>query len=311
MKRHIARLGWVCALAIFSSIGCGGRTGVLDGFGDNSGSVGGVVGGESGSTAGSGSSATPGGSGGVATGGVASGTTAGFAGGGVASGSVAFSGAFGSTGSVSGSGFGASGFVGVADAGPPVIVPLPPSSIPPAVADGCDALCAREATAMCPNQGSIASCVVGCRLLLNNPSCAMQAQNLFACEQTSPVSCDGSGMAMLDACGVQTLVSAACFLQSDNDPSLQGPCTKYCAESAAAHCPGDDPSGCEPGCQVVGNLIPACDSLWKAYVTCAAGGASLSCGSDGKAWAPACAVQAIEYLACTAQGATTIGDGGL
>jgi hypothetical protein len=248
----------------------------------------------------------------VATGGATSGTTSGLGG---TTGSLAFSGGF-TSGSFASSGFGSSGFgtsgfIGVVDAGPPVIVPPPPSSIPPAVAAGCDALCAREATAMCPNQGSIASCVVGCRLLLNNPSCTMQAQNLFACEQTSPVSCDGSGKAMLDACGVQALVSAACFLQSDNDQSLQGPCTKYCAESAAAHCPGDDPSGCQPGCQVVGNLIPACDSLWKGYVTCAAGGASLSCGSDGKAWAPECAVQAIEYLACTAQGATTVGDGGL
>jgi hypothetical protein len=192
-----------------------------------------------------------------------------------------------------------------------VIVSPPPDSIPPAVASGCDKLCAKEATAMCPNQGSIESCVVGCRLLLNNPSCAMQAQSLFACEQASPVSCDSSGKATLDACGVQTLVSAACFLQSDTDPTLQGPCTKYCAESAAAACPGDDPSGCQAGCQVVGNLIPACDTLWTGYITCAAGGASLSCGNDGKAWAPACTVQAIEYLACTAQGATTVGDGGL
>jgi hypothetical protein len=148
-------------------------------------------------------------------------------------------------------------------------------------------------------------------LLLNNPSCAMQSKELFACEQTSPVSCDASGKATLDACGVQTLVSAACFLQSDTDPTLQGPCTTYCMESAAAHCPGDDPSGCESGCQVAGNLIPSCDPLWKGYVTCAASGAPLSCGSDGKAWAPACAVQAIEYLACTAQGATTVADAGL
>src|SRR5580704_7679064 len=327
MKRRMVRLGCVCALATLSSMGCGGRTGALDCFGDNGGSAGGPSGSESGSTTGGGSGATPEGSGGVAPGGVASGTTSGFGG---TTGSVAFSGGFtssgsfagggfgsgsvGSTGSFSGgsgTGFGTSGFIGVADAGPPVIVPLPPSSIPPAVANGCDALCAREATAMCPNQGSIESCVVGCRLLLNNPSCAMQAQSLFACEQTSPVSCDSSGKATLAACGVETLVSAACFLQSDTDPTLQGPCTKYCAESAAADCPGDDPSGCQAGCQVVGNLIPACDSLWTGYVTCAAGSASLSCGSDGKASAPACALQAIEYLACTAQGATTVGDGGL
>jgi len=310
MKRHVARIGCVGALAALSWLGCGGRTGALDGFGD-SGSAGGRTGGESGSTASSGSAASSGSgeavgastgtvtfSGSVASSGFGSTGTVAFSGSVASTGTVAFSGSVASSGTVAFSG-------SVASSG------TVSDSIPPAVASGCDALCAREATAMCPNQGTIASCVLGCRLLLNNPSCAMQSKELFACEQTSPVSCDASGKATLDACGVQTLVSAACFLQSDTDPTLQGPCTTYCMESAAAHCPGDDPSGCESGCQVAGNLIPSCDPLWKGYVTCAASGAPLSCGSDGKAWAPACAVQAIEYLACTAQGATTVADAGL
>jgi hypothetical protein len=311
MKRHVARIGCVGALAALSWLGCGGRTGALDGFGD-SGSAGGRTGGESGSTASSGSAASSGSgeavgastgtvtfSGSVASSGFGSTGTVAFSGSVASSGTVAFSGSVASSGTVAFSGSVASSSGTVSD------------SIPPAVASGCDTLCAREAMAMCPNQGTIASCVLGCRLLLNNPSCAMQSKELFACEQTSPVSCDASGKATLDACGVQTLVSAACFLQSDTDPTLQGPCTTYCMESAAAHCPGDDPSGCESGCQVAGNLIPSCDPLWKGYVTCAASGAPLSCGSDGKAWAPACAVQAIEYLACTAQGATTVADAGL
>jgi len=314
MKRHVALLGCVTAVSALQWIGCGSRTGALDGFGTVGGSgnaTGDDLGGASGAAAGSGVAAISGApvttSGvSVASGGVGpSGTfTAG-------SGTFALSGTLAATGTstaasgslaFSGTGLGGSGFEGAADAGPPV-------GIPPVVADGCAALCAKEATAMCPNQGSVASCVLGCRALLNNPSCTSQTEALFACEKTSAVSCDSSGKASLDSCVVQTLSSAACFLQSTNDPTLAGPCTKFCAESAAAKCPNDSPSGCQLGCMVVGNLIPACDSSWKAYVTCAIG-ASFSCGSDGKAWAPACAFQAFTYLACTARGVTTVSDAG-
>jgi hypothetical protein len=295
MKGHVALLGCVGAVSALQSLGCGGRTGALDGFesvGGSGSATGDDVGGESGGAAGSGVAAASGAS--AATSGVSA-----------ASGSVGPSGTFSAgSGSLAFSGtvFGGSGFAAAADAGPPV-------GIPPVVADGCDALCAKEATAMCPNQGSVASCVLGCRALLNNPSCTSQTQALFACETTSTVSCDSSGKASLDSCLVQTLNSAACFLQSTNDPTLAGPCTKFCAESAAVKCPNDSPSGCQQSCMVVGNLIPACDPSWRAYVTCA-DSASFSCGSDGKAWAPACAFQALTYLACTAQGVTTVSDAG-
>jgi hypothetical protein len=196
---------------------------------------------------------------------------------------------------------GGSGSITIEDAGPP--------SISPVVIMGCEALCAKEATAACPNQGSIASCVLGCTVLLNNPACSPSTEALFACANTSTVSCDGTGKAELDSCPAQTLIAAACVLKSANDPSLAGPCTQYCTESAAAHCPSDELSGCEPGCQVIGSLVGSCDALWRAYVTCAAG-TPLACGSDGKAFAPACVVQGIEYLGCAAQAVQSAGDAG-
>jgi hypothetical protein len=180
--------------------------------------------------------------------------------------------------------------------------------VTPAVADGCDMLCAKEATANCPNQGTTSSCAVGCRLLLNNPNCASASMALFACEGTSTVSCDSSGKATLDNCGVQTLSSAACFLTNAMDPTLQAPCMTYCAKVAAAACPNDT-SGCQQGCQLFGGFIPACGPLWKTYVTCA-DDAAVTCGTDGKAGAPSCGVQGLVFLACLASGASTTTDAG-
>jgi len=183
--------------------------------------------------------------------------------------------------------------------------------VTPQVADGCDALCAKEATANCPNQGTTSDCALGCRLLLNNPACTTATTALFACEGTSTVSCDSTGKASLDGCGVQSLTSAACFLQSANDPTLEAPCMTYCAKVAAAACPNDDPSGCQAGCQVIGGFIPACDSLWKAYVTCADSDAgAVTCGTDGKAGASSCLVQAVAYAACLYGGVSTTTDAG-
>jgi hypothetical protein len=177
------------------------------------------------------------------------------------------------------------------------------------VADGCNALCTKEATANCPNQGTLNSCIVGCRVLLNNPNCAAATTNLINCESTSTVSCDSNGKATLDACGSQTLLSAACFLQNAIDPTLQAPCASYCGKVAAANCPNDMPSGCQSGCQVFGGLFPACEVAWKSYVTCANQN-PVTCGSDGKASAQACALQALTFFACFLGNAATAPDGG-
>jgi hypothetical protein len=318
--RRIALPGYLCALLLFAATRCGGRTGALEGFGDNSGSASGFLAGSgsapnvSGSVSGSPSSsgmlgasgavasAGSGESGSVSFSGVdvsgnggSSGTSSGsgaFGG----SGSVAFSGAFEGSGSTSG--FESSGATFIGGSGSISPPPIPP----PIVAAGCAALCAKEATAMCPSQGSIGSCIQGCRLLLNNPSCTAQTAALFACEPTSTVSCDDSGKASLDDCEIQTLGATACVLQDDIDTTLAAPCAKYCAESAAAACPGDDPSGCQASCQVAGNLVAGCDPAWTSYVMCAVGGGALSCGNGGNAFAPGCLVQGLEYLACTGQG---------
>jgi len=344
--RRVALPGCLCALLLFAATRCGGRTGALEGFGDNSGSASGFLAGSgsapdtsgsaSGSPSGSGmlgasgavASAGFGESGSVSFSGVAamsgdgsssgsviessgassgsvafsgtffggSGSTSGAVFGG--SGTVAFSGTFISSGNTSGTVFGGSGTTFIGGSGTISPPPIPP----PIVAAGCAALCAKEATAMCPSQGSIGSCVAGCRLLLNNPSCAAQTAALFACEPTSTVSCDASGKASLDDCEIQTLSATACVLEDATDPTLAAPCAKYCAESAAAACPGDDPSGCQASCQVAGNLVAGCDSAWTSYVTCAVGGGVLSCGNGGNAFSPACLVQGLEYLACTGQG---------
>src|SRR5580704_11026536 len=181
--------------------------------------------------------------------------------------------------------------------------------VTPQVADGCDALCAKEATANCPNQGATSDCALGCRLLLNNSACTTATTALFTCESTSTVSCDQTGKASLDDCGVQTLTSAACFLQSANDPTIAAPCTTYCAKVAAAACPSDDQTGCQQGCQIVGGFFPACDSLWKAYVSCADGDAgAVVCGTDGKAGAEGCLLQAVAYAACLYGNISTTAD---
>lgn len=193
------------------------------------------------------------------------------------------------------------GAVGGADAGP-----APSFGVTPQIADGCDTLCAKEATANCPNQGTTTNCALGCRLLLNNPTCSASAMGLFACEGTSTVSCDPTGKASLDDCGVQALSSAACFLQTANDPTIAAPCSTYCTKVAAAACPNDDPTGCQQGCQVIGGFVAACDPLWKAYVTCADGDAgAITCGTDGKAGASGCLLQALAYFACFYGGVST------
>ena len=181
--------------------------------------------------------------------------------------------------------------------------------VTPQVADGCDMLCAKEATANCPNQGTTAACTIGCRLLLNNPNCASASSALIACAGTSTVSCDSSGKATLDACGVQTLASAACFLTNATDPTLQAPCATFCSKQMAAACPNDNQSGCQQGCQVIGGFVPACGPLWKAYVTCA-DGAAFACGSDGKASVPSCGLPGLAFIVCLAGGLSTTNDAG-
>jgi hypothetical protein len=187
----------------------------------------------------------------------------------------------------------------------------PSFGVTPQVATGCDALCAKEATANCPNQGATSDCALGCRLLLNNSVCATATMSLLTCEGTSTVSCDSTGKATLDDCGAQTLTSAACFLTNANDPTIAAPCTTYCAKLAAAACPNDDPSGCQAGCQVIGGFVAACDPLWKQYVDCADSDAGvITCGSDGKGGASTCVVQALEYAACLYGGVSTTTDAG-
>jgi hypothetical protein len=181
--------------------------------------------------------------------------------------------------------------------------------ITPEVVDGCNSLCVKEAAAMCPNQGTLGDCVVGCRLILNNPKCAASSNALFACEKNSPAACDGQGKATLTGCGVEQLSAASCFLTNAADPTLKAPCMSYCAAVAAAKCPNEDPAGCAIGCPVVGNFIPACNMYWKAYVTCAST-AMITCGMDGKANAPGCGLQALAYLVCTAGGVVNTGDAG-
>jgi hypothetical protein len=170
-----------------------------------------------------------------------------------------------------------------------------------AQADGCTKLCTAEAAASCPASGSLSSCVVGCQLLVGNPNCSTATQNLFSCVDGQTATCDTSGNATFAQCGVEELESEACFLQNTADPSLQGPCSTYCAGVAAAACPNDNPSGCQTGCQVTGNLVSGCGPSWTAYVTCA-GTSTFACGNDGKAAATGCTAQALSFFICAASG---------
>jgi hypothetical protein len=174
----------------------------------------------------------------------------------------------------------------------------------PQVADGCNQLCTKEANAACSAGGTLESCVVGCRLILANPNCASAAQTLFSCLMTANASCDSSGNVVFDRCVVEQLSVDTCFLQNANDPGLATPCATYCAEVAAAKCPNDT-SGCQAGCQVIGNLVAGCGNPWKDYVACA-NGSTLTCGADGKASARACTSQALRFYACVAGGLATI-----
>ena len=169
------------------------------------------------------------------------------------------------------------------------------------VIDGCNSLCAKDATANCPNQGTVEDCVLGCRLFLNNPSCGAQTTALFACEKSSPASCDAAGKATLTQCPIEQLSAVTCFLQNARDPSLKDSCMTYCANVAAAHCSSDDIAGCPTSCQVVGNFIPACNAYWKRYIDCSLT-STFACGSDGKAVASACGVELAQYALCTLSG---------
>lgn len=223
-----------------------------------------------------------------------------------ADGSATTGGADGSTpinpGTIGGivSGMGPDGGMGgaFADAGSTAM----PST--PQVVDGCNQLCEKQVAAGCSGGGTLDSCIVGCRVILANPSCASAAQTLFACLPNATASCDASGNVVFDRCQVEQLTADTCFLQNANDTTLANPCATYCAAVTAAKCPNDTP-GCQGGCQVVGNLVAGCDAPWKDYVTCA-NGSTLTCGADGKAGAQACASEALRFYACVAGGLATI-----
>lgn len=188
------------------------------------------------------------------------------------------------------------------DAGGPVVTPQ--------VVDGCSQLCTKEGAANCSAFGSVSSCMLGCELLVRNPACSSDAQNLFSCVGGgATASCDSSGNATFASCGLQELASGSCFLVNATDQSLGAPCTTYCSAVAAAKCPSDSPNGCVDSCQILGNLF-GCDSAWTQYVVCA-NGSTLSCGSDGKAGASACVTQAAAFWECAASSLVTLTvDGG-
>jgi hypothetical protein len=48
----------------------------------------------------------------------------------------------------------------------------------------------------------------------------------------------------------------------------------------------------------MGNLMAGCSAQWNAYVTCANSAPAMACGNDGKAWAPACLGQALNFMGC-------------
>lgn len=305
MERESVALSIVGAISIFVGFACGGSTtsdGLLsgdpDGGAPSTGAVGSATTGAAGSNA-TGTSTTSNPTG-TTTATTATGGAAGGAGGGGMGGATGAGGTFDPTG--------IGGIIGAIDAGGIDAGSIIPPPLPPEVVDGCNALCAEEATANCPNQGTLASCVVGCRLLLNNPKCAAATTSLFTCSKTSAVACGNDGKATLSSCPTEQLTSALCFLQSANDPTLSGPCTTYCNAVTAAMCPADDGS-CASSCPVIGNFIPACNDLWKEYVTCA-NGAKVTCGNDGKAGAPACAVQFLRFAICLSRGTLNTGDAG-
>jgi hypothetical protein len=285
MKRESIILSIVSAFSMFAWVACGGSTmDVLVPGGSDADS--GVDGGTSGATAGSTGSTTSGGN-------TTSGGGSTIGGGGGAAGSGFDPGGIGTIiGSVPDG--------GTWDGGR--------ATIRPEVVDGCNALCAKEATANCPNQGTIASCVVGCRLFLNNPKCATQTSALFACQGRSDVGCDDQGKATLVSCPAEQVRAAGCFLDNAVDPSLNGPCATYCAGVAGAMCPNDDGS-CRSSCPIVGNLIPACNEGWRAYVTCASN-EKFTCGNDGKAGAQACGLEFARFALCLASGVLDTGDAG-
>src|SRR5260370_11102092 len=108
----------------------------------------------------------------------------------------------------------ASGGPGEPDAGP--MMSLPPQQI----IDGCSQLCAKEASAACPAQAAVDSCLLGCRLLAGHPACSTETANLFSRSKHATASCDAAGKAQLDGCGIQQLTFASCLLTQTYDPSL-------------------------------------------------------------------------------------------
>ena len=284
MKRAFVLLPVVGAVSLVTWMGCGGST--TDAFTSPDMTDGGSGGGAAseGGTGASGTTGNAGSSGGAST----------------AEGGVSFD--PGMIGGLIGAGM--DGGTAATDAGN-----LGGGVITPAVVDGCNALCAKEAAQNCPNQGTIGDCIVGCRLILNNQKCVTQSTALFACEKTSPAACDAQGKATLTGCGVEQLNAASCFLQNATDPTLSGPCTTYCSNIATAKCPNEDAAGCATGCPVVGNFIPACNMYWKQYVACAST-AMITCNADGKANAAGCGLQALAFWFCTAGGVVNTGDAG-
>jgi hypothetical protein len=184
------------------------------------------------------------------------------------------------------------------------------TGLSPAVRSGCESLCSSELDAGCSGQSSLSQCLIGCAVLLGNPNCVTQSSALLSCAQGAAMSCDSSGNVVISGCEVDQLQAESCALASAIDPTLNGPCTQYCATVAAAKCPNDDDAGCVPGCEMAGTLVAPCTPSWTGYVTCAES-ATMTCGSDGKASATACTGQFLEFVGCFAQGMSSlVGDGG-
>jgi hypothetical protein len=184
------------------------------------------------------------------------------------------------------------------------------AGLSPAVRSGCETLCGAEVDAGCTGQSSLSQCLIGCAVLLGNPNCAAQSSELLSCAQGATMSCDSSGNVVIQGCGLSELAAESCVLTNATDPTLGATCTQYCANVASAHCSDDADAGCVQGCEMVGTLVASCSPSWTGYVNCAES-ASMTCGSDGKAGANACLGQYLQFVACFAQGMSTlVGDGG-
>jgi hypothetical protein len=164
--------------------------------------------------------------------------------------------------------------------------------------DGCETLCAQEATAACENETTLEKCIEDCRVGILFEDCAEQWDDLFACTEDSEVECNAEGEATFADCTAQATATYACVLGDGLDPEFNEPCGDYCAANTAAECESTPSSAdCATTCVIIASAFPVCNEVFSRFIECGAD-SEYGCNADGEPEPTECGGQYLTFLGC-------------